>query len=351
MTRTSLRSARLVVTCALAALAVGCLFGGCAPQTTATEQIEGDTSIGDGDPVGTSAHPRVSVSMKADYSGAQSGRSASLTDCPAVLPGDNDTPELAAGLDCDGDGGIVAYATPSTFKVALKRLTFIEQGGATVDVVPDSGTLAAAQVVDLTGEIELATDELVPGTYAAYEAEIYYIEIVMPLYDPGDPQTLRIYMSDDDFAAEGFLGHHQGDITLVSSAGEELGFVTTAQRWEIVTLLAQRGDTNGGGGTDPQTGHLRGLYGDTSLWDSQPLMQGSGQDTFIWRRPLGLTLAESDARVTFTFDASNVWFFEDYDADGRFNPCESLDGCAEGASWSPLIEAPTVQIDSTSTEP
>ena len=93
---------------------------------------------------GTSA-PRAAVTMKADFTVAGapqlkpfSTSAPHLTTCPSTTP-TMDGPEYVAGLDCDNDTGFTAFLTPQTFKVAIKRLSFVKSDGS-VDVVPDSGT-------------------------------------------------------------------------------------------------------------------------------------------------------------------------------------------------------------------
>ena len=44
------------------------------------------------------------------------------TSCPTTTP-THDTTSYAAGLDCDDDGGVIRYISPSTFKIAIKKLT------------------------------------------------------------------------------------------------------------------------------------------------------------------------------------------------------------------------------------
>ncbi len=266
--------------------------------------------------------------------------------CPASPP-TNDDPIYQGEQDCDGDGGIIRYITPSVYKVAFKRLAFENADGDLVDVIADTGTLADAEVLDLTTAITLPALDLPVGEYPDYYAEIYYHELTMPLYDPENPATIRVYVSDDDFPAEGNLGHHQGDITLVDAADNELGFVPEAELWQTDFLAAVRGTINGAGGTDSQTGHLRGLYGNLDLWDRPEAMQGVSQDIFILEGELDLTLLadSNETTITFTFNVQDAWFFEDFDNDQWFNPCEdgNQDGC--GGEWSPVLTDPDVVLE------
>lgn len=290
----------------------------------------------------------VTVNLMADFAGSAAAklkRNAARVACPARATS-GDGPQYVAGEDCDGDGGVVAYATPSSFKVAFKWLTLIRQNdGKTFDVIPDTGMLAAAQVVDLTAPVAISLGALPAGYYPEYLAEIYYFELTMPLYDVTQLQTIRVYVSDDDFETEGSLGHHQGDITLVGDDGKELGFVGAGDRWDLAHLSATRGQINGAGGADAETGHLRGLYGDQHLWNGYKFAQGPKQDIFKFFESLDLVVGKNASTVTFSFSVKDSWYFEDFDANGLFNPCIARDGCAEGAEWSPIFNTPDVVIE------
>lgn len=291
----------------------------------------------------------VKVRMRADYGDGTASKikRAAKAVCSSA-PASTDGPHLEAGSDCDNDGGVVAYVTPSTFKVAFKWLGFNRQSdGAVIDVIADTGTLAKSVVVDLASPVTLADMTVPPGYYPNYLAEIYYFELTMPLYDPLSPQTLRVYVSDDDFPAEGNLGHHQGDITLIDSGGVELGFVGDAELWTSALVHADRGFIFGAGDSDLESGHLRGLYGDMALWDQAEFAQGPQQDIFHVLGPLDLLVEKGGKTVTFSFDVKDAWYFEDFDANGRFNPCEANDGCLAGAEWSPIFNKPAASVEAT----
>jgi len=127
--------------------------------------------------------------------------------------------------------------------------------------------------------------------WVAVEAEFYYYELAMTMNDPATDQNLRIYLSDDDFPAEGNGGHHQGDITLVSDAGVELGWATGCASWDGAGAQPSRDGIDGAGGVDPETGHSRGMYGDTELWNQTDFMQGADQDIFFLSAPIDLDIS------------------------------------------------------------
>ncbi|MFQ5423169.1 MAG: hypothetical protein ACE5F9_04235 [Phycisphaerae bacterium] len=300
---------------------------------------------------GNEAKPGASTTIKlaADFQkDATAGASAASLPCDPLVSV-SDFPGLQSGLDCDGNGGAVRYVTPLEFKVALKTLAFVDSNGNAIDIVADTGTLAQAQVLDLTQVVTLPSQSLPAGFYPLYRAEIYYYELTMPLYDANNPKTLRVYASDDDFPAEGSLGHHQGDITLIDSAGAELGFVDAGALWQTAALLQTRGTVNGASGTDSETGHLRGLYGDASLWNDAAQMQGAARDIFLLEGELNLTVGQTNQAITFSFNVKDAWFYEDFDANQLFNPCENgtQDGC--GGAWSPVLNPPSVTIQSVVT--
>lgn len=305
----------------------------------------GDTS----DPNTTASNGTIEITMQADYAAsAVSGKTwATLqsfaTDCSNA--GGADAPGLIAGLDCDADGAPVAYATPTNFRVALQRLTVIAADGSRYSPV-NHATLAEAEVIDLATPI-LLTAEVPVGSYTGMEVVFYYYELTLPLYTADNLQRIRVYLSDDDFPAEGSGGHHQGDITLIAANGAELGFVVAGETWTTTGVQATRGTIVGAGGVDGQTGHARGLYGDADLWDATAFNQGATQDSFLLTPTVNLTLTETGAAFTVTFDVADSWFFEDFDADGVFSPCGTTatplnEGCAESAAWSPVLPMPTL---------
>ncbi|MCK9418790.1 MAG: hypothetical protein M0R70_05340 [Nitrospirae bacterium] len=302
------------------------------------------------DEVTTSAP--TSVKMKADFtaSGApalfKAASVAQLNSCPSdTLPMDG--PPYAAGLDCDKDGGSTAYLTPQSFKVAVKRLSFVKANGDHVDFIPDRGLLANSLVYDLTSEVTVSQLTISAGTYASVEAEIYYYEIKMPINStPTTTQSIRVYLSDDDFSAEGSLGHHQGDITLVDDNGQELGWVGVATAWTTTALQTDKTSVSRPGGTDTETGHQRGLFGNSDLWDQAVFTQGADRDIFLINEPLGLTVsADLTKTVTLIFKVKDSWFWEDFDHDETFNPCENTnDACIDYAEWAPIFNLPVLTI-------
>jgi len=334
---------------------------------TSDEDANGDGTTDDDDTSGnddatTDQEAKLTVKMQADFStaalvsdadngGEQSGQTARDGDCPDP-PATQDYPGLSAGADCDGDEAVVQYITPTRFVVACKRLALVAADGHTEEIIPDTGRLADAEVLDLTAPITLAEMTIPAANYVAVEAELYYYELVMPLNDPPADQGLRLFLSDDDFPSEGDVGHHQGDITLIDAEGSELGFVVEGAPWTVDSLSPVHQDLVYAGSTDPETGHRRGPFGDTTLWDSEPFMQGSTQDVFIVEIGinLDLTATVSDAALTVVFNVADSWFYEDYEGDGHFAPCgdgqgNPGDACFDGGAWAPLFPQPQAVIE------
>lgn len=268
----------------------------------------------------------------------------------------NDTQGDTDGGDEDGDGALTRYISPSSFKVAFKSLTFLTDDGDEFEAIVDTGTLVNSEVLDLSQVVTVTNAQSLPtNNYTKYRAEIYYYEIVMPInISPELTQTIRLYMSDDDFTSEGNLKHHQGDIVFVDTNGDELGWVPAGDEWiesKLHAITGLRPDYSGAGGTDAETGHKRGLFGDANLWNREEFEQGANQDIFISEGDLDLDLSDGNAStVTFTFDISNTWFYEDFDSNEKFNPCQDgggLEACSSGAEWSPIFNDPNISIEET----
>ena len=294
----------------------------------------------------------VAVKMKADFSSSSASApfkavpaEEKLTSCPVEVFTEERS-DYAAGLDCDQHGGVIQYLTPSKFKIALKRLTLVKDNGDHVDFVQEAGMLSQSLVYDLTAQVTLS-QKIQAGTYNALQAEIYYYEIMMPINNPQGVQRIRVYLSDDDFPAEGSLGHHQGDITLIADDGNELGWVGVGTSWLTSTLQTDKSSVDRPGSTDTETGHQRGLFGDTTLWDQSEFVQGADRDIYLLTSPLSLVVSDKEKEIiTVTFDVKDTWFWEDFDGDGHFNPCENgtKDACAANAAWAPLFKVPVLSV-------
>lgn len=268
-----------------------------------------------------------------------------------------DDPFLEDGLDCDDDGGAVAHITPTAYSVAVKSAVLLGSDESTQDLelIADSGTLAAAEVVtfetDDVDETIVTIDpaDLVAGTYSGVELQLYYLQMTFPV--AGETRNVRIYMSDDDFASEGSLGHHQGDITFVGDDGTELGWVDDTWVEEALSETRTEGQ-NGAGGTDAETEHDRGFFGDATFWNAEDLDQGADQDIYVTEIDFDefLEIPASVAElisVTLTFSVADTFFYEDFDPQNTadfpgFYPADGGEATSEGSAWAPLL--PTMEL-------
>jgi len=279
-----------------------------------------------------------------------------------------DDPSTADGLDCDGDLGVVAHVTPTKYSLAFKKVTLKAQAGGTdINLIPDTGTLAQSEVVEFTSAdssesvITIAPGDLTAGTYTGIEAELYYFQMTFPV--AGVTQNVRIYMSDDDFAAEaadriGLGGHHQGDVTLIGDDGVEDGWIDYT--WLSANLVQTRPAVMGGAATsDAETSHDRGFFGNNTFWNATPLVQGANQDIFITTYdfsagnelviPNPSTITDLTT-ITVTFSTADTFFYEDFTPFGSnpsfpgFYPDIGGEATSLAAAWAPL--APTAVINS-----
>lgn len=282
------------------------------------------------------------------------------------LPSEMDDPIEADGEDCDGDGGLAAHLTPTTYKLALKRVTLMpaDEVSTPIDIIADTGTLGLSEVIDFTSAdstetlITIDPEDLTAGNYGHIEMELYYFEMTFPIANVS--QVVRFYMSDDDFETEaanvvGLGGHHQGDVTFIAVDGvTELGWVDST--WLTENLSATRDVQVGVGGVDAETEHARGFFGNTDLWDAEEQMQGDSQDVFVYTLPLGSALEIPDpttitdlTTITATFSTADTFFYEDF---APFNTTTDnpgfypdLGGEAAGGEWAPLIPTAVLTVE------
>lgn len=264
----------------------------------------------------------------------------------------SDDPSLADDLDCDGDGGLVTHLTPSKYSVAFKKLVLRGSTSATADlnIIADTDTLANAQVVTFTTSdtsdtlLDVIQANLTTGTYAGMEAEIYYLQMTFPV--AGVTRNVRIYLSDDDFAAEGSLGHHQGDITFVDNAGVELGWIDG--NWTDTTTTRSSAQ-NGDGDTDDETGHARGFFGNAAFWDAAAFDQGATQDIFTTTVDFDSALEVPTTPlfqmiVTLTFSVADTFYYEDFSPQNTtdfpgFYPATGGEATSATTEWAPILPA------------
>ncbi|MGL1886644.1 MAG: hypothetical protein OCD76_09030 [Reichenbachiella sp.] len=279
----------------------------------------------------------LTLSMEADFGAALVQKAVA-----AVCIGTEDHPGVTAGLDCDSDGGVVTFSTPSQFRGAFGDV-YVYNTTDTLSLLPKLGILTDAEIVNLNQTIVVAEILADRKPYTDIYVEVYYLDMKIPLNASGEEQWIRIYMSDDDFAHHMTTGHHQGDIILLDSLGNEQGWVAGCAPWTLANVSTTRStDHEGAGGIDSQTGHGRGFFGDEALWNQNTFMQGSTQDVYFTRAPISLNLTTgTEANITISFPIENTWYFEDFDANGVFSPGgNDIEMCTEGSTWAPLIPIP-----------
>jgi hypothetical protein len=279
-------------------------------------------------------------------------------------------------LDCDENGGAVAYQTPTYLGVAFKGFYLVPAGTtpsldntgemiAIIDnatLIPDVA-LAEGDVLEFTAaepEASLsipadALDDFPADTQIiGYFAIIYYYDMEIQMY--GETRRIRVYVSDDEFTRDGGA-HHQGDITHFYDIETDTFDAENPERWAYGGnnwFYDNAGDSlnrgsfaNGAGGTDPETTHDRGMFGGTDFWNQSDFMQGVEQDDYF----LDKSFDELEGvNIQITFGIANSWYFENFvdaeeEAQGgqSFDPCyeSSLEGC--GATWS--INPPDVSAE------
>lgn len=337
--------------------------------------------MGCGDSSTTTTTTGLNFTTTADFTASASESFSALKALTATCaeredPTAEDDPTLADGVDCDGDDGIVAHLTPSQYSLAFKRVTLKSSEGADgdIDLIADTGTLAQSEVIDFTSAdasesvITIEPGDLTAGTYAGIEAELYYFQLTFPV--SGTTQTVRFYMSDDDFVSEGSLGHHQGDITFINADGTEAGWVDST--WLTENLATTRStEQNGAGGEDEETGHFRGFFGNAAFWNAADQVQGNSQDIYLMTLDFDTPLEVPDpatitglTTITATFSVADTFFFEDFSPYGTgddantsflgFWPDEGGDAGGDAAcladdtcnsSWAPLTPSAVIAYD------
>ncbi|MFH1727215.1 MAG: hypothetical protein ABIA04_02200 [Pseudomonadota bacterium] len=257
------------------------------------------------------------------------------------------------GLDCDGNGLEVAYQTPTAYTVALKSVYLITDSDDLIPILEYDllSSIDADGVFEFTSEESSQTIEIPSDLAASYvtapaingiKLEIYYYEFEILMYN--EYETIRIYVSDDDFETEGYLGHHQGDVTYFDADGIEHWANGGLNWFSNPDDTLERGEfANGAGETDEETGHERGMFGNLAQWNADDFMQGENQDTFF----VEMTFENPNGtNIQINFDITHTMFYEDYINDKSFDPCiendlgeSSEEGC--GANWS--INPPEIE--------
>ncbi len=131
----------------------------------------------------------------------------------------NDDPSLCP----DGaTGGVSANITPTSYTVALKRMTLLGDtsvGTADYELFSTS-SIDSAYVADFaTDTTFFASDTLPPpGTYSGVEIEVFYIEMELPMIVPAISDTEAVYTTRGYFDTVGNICPR--DVTIFSDTTE-----------------------------------------------------------------------------------------------------------------------------------
>ena len=272
-----------------------------------------------------------------------------VSTCPANHIGE-DQPHYAAGLDCDGDGGTVAFETPRKFKVAFKSLALVNQAGEKKYIINKSD-LNESVVFDISDPKILGDLTIAQGTYTSVYAEIYYYWLDMKMYSANEYTQFRVYMSDDN-RAHATEGHHQGDVTLTDANNTELGWLSPGGKWKLNEEIAVRAEPNDpniplyASTKDADTNRQRGPFGDNTLWDTESL---NPNDVFTITQSISNLVITKESKVKITFNVKNNWYWEDYNGDNIFGAAEhksadtNITEAADiNATWAPILGLPTI---------
>ncbi len=269
-----------------------------------------------------------------------------ITTCPNS---GEDQPHYAAGLDCDNDGGVVAFETPRKFKVAFKSLALINQNGDKEYLI-NQDSLEKSIVFDISDPKVLGDLTIPLGTYTAVEVEIYYYWLDMQMYNKNEYTQFRIYMSDDN-PTHPTEGHHQGDVTLTDENNQEIGWLSAGGIWKTSYAVTVRDEPIEpqtklySSSADPITNRQRGPYGGDELWNYEVL---NPNDIFTVRENINLVV-NKESKLELTFNVKNNWYWEDYNGDGIFGAAvhespnnDLIEASDENATWSPIITMPKI---------
>ncbi len=231
------------------------------------------------------------------------------------------TPANASKID-------MTKQTPQNYYVALKSVTLVgDEGTSDIEVFNESD-LASSFVFDFTDTEtvhSLLQGATVPdGNYSSVKVEIYYLQMKLDISASTGIQkrNIRIYLSDDA-ETEGGL-HQAGDMTQVSDAGTEEGWMLGNGQDPDMTPVSPRsaaytfdeGDDGLGDGNTwfdfaGKPGNNFGPFGDTDFMNNAPHP--------IYSAVVNFDLTDKGGEnIILDFNVNNCWQFEDRDSNGAF---------------------------------
>ncbi len=233
---------------------------------------------------------------------------------------DFSTPVNAAKID-------MTKQTPEDYIVALKSVTLIGDNGTSDFGVFSKSDLSSSLVFDFTDTNttrSLMQGTTVPdGSYSSVKIEIYYLQMKLNITasSGNEPRNIRIYLSDDA-ETEGGL-HQSGDMTQISDAGTEEGWLLGNGQDPDMSPVAPRtaaytndedGDGLGEGNVwfdfAGKPGDNYGPFGDTEFMNApHPVYETTIEFSLI---------DNGGENIILDFNVNNCWQFEDKDSSGAF---------------------------------
>lgn len=242
--------------------------------------------------------------------------------------------------------------TPENYFVALKSVV-LKGDGATQDYeIFNEDNLSSSLVFDFTDT--QTTHSLLQGTsvpdgsYSNLQIAIYYLQMKLNITasNGNEPRNIRIYLSDDAETEEG--QHQPGDMTQISNAGIEEGWMLGNGQEPDLTPVSSRiaaysFDENGDGLGDGNTwfdfagkpGKDYGPFGDTDFMN---------EPHPIYYTTINFNLVDNGGEnIILDFNVNNCWQFEDKDNSGAFGYGD-LDP-VNPTKWNMNLPIMTVTLD------
>lgn len=227
---------------------------------------------------------------------------------------------------------------PIDYKLAVKDFRLLTATGKEVSLLSKEH-LADSVLLAFSPDafrVPLLSSSLPLDIYIGAKLSVYFVQMTLPIN--GENQTVRCYLSDDDFSTEKPFGrgpHHQGDLMLLDAQGNELGWIAGGDfsPWSA-RPVPEAGQKLFASGPDPETGHDRGPFGNDAHWQDRP-----AKKPYTFTIPLsGLTLEQGKRKsLAMRLDVGTAWQYVDMDGSETFNPEDGYDAQSEEAGWGPVL--------------
>ncbi len=217
--------------------------------------------------------------------------------------------------------------TPQNYYVALKSVVLVGDDGTDDFEIFNEDNLSSSLVFDFTDTEtihSLMQGATVPdGNYSSVKIEIYYLQMKLNISasDGIAARNIRIYLSDDAETENGL--HQPGDMTQISDAGTEEGWLLGNGQSPDMSPISPRsaaytedeGDDGLGDGNTwfdfgGKPGNDYGPFGDVAFM-SEPHP--------VYSTVINFDLVDNGGEnIILDFNVNNCWQFEDKDGDGAF---------------------------------